>query len=178
MAHTKRRKGLHGLMKPVEGNKFIHKFVGLCAKMYALLLLTVEDEKSTIRKGKGVPKAILKQEATFEHYERMAEEPYTPTVTFNAMRSNNHVVRIKEMIRKMLSCLNDKVFAVTTKESRPLGKDELRRRGEPFAVRLHPQGRMCHCPHRQNAIAKFRGSSARRAQAVPLEGRLGEATFG
>ena len=75
----------------------------------------------TIRRGKGVPKAVLLREATFEHYEKMAEEPYTSTATFKAVRSNKHVVRTREMQRKMLSCVNDKVFTISTKESRPLG---------------------------------------------------------
>ena len=51
MERTKRNKGVHGLLKAEEGNKLIRSYVGLCAKMYALLLLSTEGEKETIRKG-------------------------------------------------------------------------------------------------------------------------------
>ena len=121
MERIKHNKGVHGLLKAEEGNKLIHRYVGLCAKMYALRMVSANGEVEITRKGKGVPKAVLLREASFEHYEKMAEEPYMSTVSFKAMRSNNHVVRIKEMNRKMLSCVNDKVFTISTKESRPLG---------------------------------------------------------
>ena len=112
---------MHGLLKAEEGNKLIHRYVGLCAKMYALQMVSADGHVEITRKGKGVPKAVLLREARFEYYEKMAEEPYMSTVSFKAMRSSNHVVRIKEMDRKMLSCVSDKVFTISTKESRPLG---------------------------------------------------------
>ena len=89
--------------------------------MYALRLQTLEGNEETVRKGKGVPSSVLKKNALFEHFKTMANAPFTSTVTFRGMRSNNHQVSVTEQRRKMLSSTNDKVFAVSRTQSRPLG---------------------------------------------------------
>ena len=121
MERIKRNKGVHGLLKAEEGNKILRAYVGLCSKMYALSLVSTDGEEETRRKAKGVPKAVLLRDTTFEHYRKMSAEPYVSTVTFKDMRARKHVVAIKEMQRKMLSCVNDKVFTLSTILSRPLG---------------------------------------------------------
>ena len=68
-----------------------------------------------------MPSSVLKKNAVFEHYKTMVSAPYVSTVTFRGMGSKNHQVNVTEQRRKMLSCLNDKVFAVSSTLSRPLG---------------------------------------------------------
>ena len=74
-----------------------------------------------VLKGKGMPSAVLKRNAQFEDYKAMVLEPYRSTVSFRGMGSKAHQVDVTTRRRKMLSCLNDKVFAVSATESRPLG---------------------------------------------------------
>ena len=114
-------KGVLGLLKAEEGDNIICEYVGLCSKMYALRLMSPQGEETTERKGKGVPRAVLLRNTTFEQYTRMAEAPYSSTATFRCMRSTNHEVHVRELQRKMLSCVNDKVYVVSANESRPLG---------------------------------------------------------
>ena len=118
---VKADKGLLGLLKPEEGDNVLVEYVGLCSKMYALRLQTLEGDEETVRKGKGVPSSVLKKNAMFQHYKTMASAPFTSTVTFRGMRSKEQQVSVTEQRRKLLSCTNDKVYAVSRSESRPLG---------------------------------------------------------
>ena len=130
---VKADKGLLGLLKPEEGDNVLVEYVGLCSKMYALRLQTLEGIEETVRKGKGVPSSVLKKNALFEHFKTMANAPFTSTVAFRGMSSKNHQVNVTEQRRKMLGCLNDKVFAVSRTESRPLGHFRNFQRGDAAA---------------------------------------------
>ena len=79
-------------MNPEEGDNVLVEYVGLCSKMYALRLQTLEGNEETVRKGKGVPCSVLKKNALFEHYKTMASAPFSSTVTFRGMRSKEHQV--------------------------------------------------------------------------------------
>ena len=90
LQRVKASKGLLGLLKPEEGDNVLVEYVGLCSKMYAIRLQTLEGIEETVRKGKGVPAAVLRKNAAFEHYKTMASAPFTSTVTFCGMRSKGH----------------------------------------------------------------------------------------
>ena len=50
----------------------------------------------------------------------MLFEPYVNYVTFNCLRSKNHVSQRLEITKKGLTAINDKVFQLSAVESRPL----------------------------------------------------------
>ena len=109
------------MLKVEEGDDIIVEYVGLCSKMYSYTSRSMVGVVTAVQKGKDVPASVLKKNTTFDHYKRMANEPYESTVTFRSMMSNDHEVRVKNVQRKMLSCCNDKIFRVSATESRPLG---------------------------------------------------------
>jgi len=123
-------KGRLGAMKLENKTAFIKEYVGLAAKMYSLKMVGHVDHNGNehedgctidYMKGKGVPTRALQSNATHETYKQMVFHPSVNRVTFRTLRSKNHVVQQLEIDRKMLTAYNDKVFAVTQFESRPLG---------------------------------------------------------
>jgi hypothetical protein len=123
-------KGRLGAMKLENKTSFIQEFVGLAAKMYSLKMVGHADHNGNdkgdgsieeYRKGKGVPTRALLANATHETYKQMIFNPTVNRVTFRTLRSQKHVVQQLEISRKMLTPYNDKVFAISQFESRPLG---------------------------------------------------------
>jgi hypothetical protein len=123
-------KGRLGAFKLENKTSYVQEFVGLAAKMYSLKMIHHSDylgnnkddgEFDEYRKGKGVPTRALLANATHETYKQMIFNPSDNRVTFRTLRSKKHVVEQLEITRKMLTPYNDKVFAVSQVESRPLG---------------------------------------------------------
>jgi len=123
-------KGKLGAMKLENKTAFIKEYVGLAAKMYSLKMVGHVDHNGNdledgctldYMKGKGTPTRALQANATHETYKQMVFHPSVNRVTFRTLRSKSHVVQQLEIDRNMLTAYNDKVFAVTQFESRPLG---------------------------------------------------------
>jgi len=123
-------KGKLGAMKLENQTSFIQEYVGLAAKMYSLKMVGHADHNGDLkgdgvieeyRKGKGVPTRALLANTTHETYKQMIFNPTMNRVTFRTLRSKDHVVQQLEIDRKMLTAYNDKVFAFSQFESRPLG---------------------------------------------------------
>jgi hypothetical protein len=115
------RKGKLGAMKLESKDQTITEFVGLAPKMYSMQLVDGSDNTTDYMKGKGVPSHVLNSRADHEAFRRMLFEPYESVVSFNKLQSFEHQVHALTMEKRMLTCINDKVYQVSPLECRPLG---------------------------------------------------------
>jgi hypothetical protein len=114
-------KGQLGALKVESNENFIVEFIGLAAKMYSILMMMPNGGYTSIMKGKGVPKRVLKAMATHATYKEMVMEPWVSEVEFKAMRSRQHSIEMLVLKCKMLTAFNDKVHQHEQLKSRPLG---------------------------------------------------------
>ena len=56
-----------GLMKDECKGKVIKEFIGLCSKMYSVL---IQGRREPIKKAEGVQSAIVKNKITFDDYKK------------------------------------------------------------------------------------------------------------
>jgi hypothetical protein len=116
----KDRKGVLGAMKLESKTETIVEYVGLAPKMYSMLMTSSDGEHAHM-KGKGVPTHVLESNADHKSFRRMLFEPYSSTVSFSKLQSYKHQIHALTTEKRMLTCINDKVFQVSPLESRPLG---------------------------------------------------------
>ena len=112
--------GALGAMKFEGKGGHFQEYVGLASKMYSLLLITIAGLCEHNRKSKGIPMKAVKQLTLHEDFRQMLFEPYVNYVTFNCLRSKNHISQRLEITKKGLTAVNDKVFQLNALESRPL----------------------------------------------------------
>ena len=74
------------------------------------------------KKGKCMPKHIIKMKTTHEEYEYMLDHPtYDSQVSFEKLASEGHQMQKRWLTKRKLTATNHKVFQVEAKRSRPLG---------------------------------------------------------
>jgi len=82
------------------------QFVGLRSKMYSLLL---PDGKSKAT-AKGVQRSYAKKKIRHEQYLHCLTQQSTTTADYYNIRSNNHVVKTVQIVKRALSAFDDKRF--------------------------------------------------------------------
>jgi hypothetical protein len=115
------RKGQLGAMKLESKDQTIVEFACLAPKMYSMKLVDDADRSTDYMKGKGVPSHVLDSRADHEAFRRMLFEPYESVVSRNKLQSFDHQIHALTMEKRMLTCINDKVFQLSPLECRPLG---------------------------------------------------------
>ena len=108
-------------MKLENETRYIAEYAGLASKMYSLFMIAAAGDHKTILKGKGVPSRVLKDQASHALYKSMLVEPRQCEAAFRALRSKNHSIEQLELVKRMLTALNEKVFQLSAFFSRPLG---------------------------------------------------------
>ena len=73
------------------------------------------------KKGKGIPKFVIKKKTTHEEYRAMLFTPSLSEVSFYKLASEAHEMQKRRLTKKKLTAYNDKVFQLSSMESRPLG---------------------------------------------------------
>ena len=118
---------------------YMSEYCGCQSKMYATKTqdLLTEAEEGGERKGKGIKKHIVKK-LRFEAYAKAVREPYElylseqqpgeekkremrQEVEFDAMRFRKHMGGVETVKKKGITAYNDKVWALSSSESRSLG---------------------------------------------------------
>ncbi|VDI33807.1 Hypothetical predicted protein [Mytilus galloprovincialis] len=97
-------KKIIGMFKDECGGKSMIGFVGLRPKLYAYKM----DDGDTTKKAKGVTKAVIKQNITFDNYKRCLDtqqEIYRP---MNIFRSYRHQIYTQEVNKVALSAKDTK----------------------------------------------------------------------
>jgi hypothetical protein len=105
-----RNKKVLGKFKDEANGIVLDEIVALMAKLYALKLC-IEDEpeeKSCIKKAKGIKNLYLKKNLKFEHYKKCLMDKEIYTAKFNTIRSFNHQLYSVTEVKKALSYFDDK----------------------------------------------------------------------
>ena len=108
-------------MKFETGDSRIREFVGLAAKLYSMELVDACGAIRHDKKGKGIPKFVIKKKTTHEEYKAMLFDPSVSEVSFYKLGSEAHQMQKQRLTKKKLTAYNDKVFQLSSMESRPLG---------------------------------------------------------
>ena len=87
----------------VAGRQITH-FVGLRPKMYSFKI----EESNTVKKLKGIKKAVIKKQIDFEDYVRCLFLGEKQMRTMNVIKSENHDIYSKEVNKVALSAEDDK----------------------------------------------------------------------
>ena len=90
-------------MKDELGGGIMKEFVALRAKMYSYI-----DDKSELKKCKGIKKRVIKREIKFEDYKRCLFEGINIYKSKLLFRSNKHEIRTLEVNKLVLSSQDDK----------------------------------------------------------------------
>ena len=98
-----KNKKVIGLMKDELGGGVMKEFVALRAKMYSYI-----DDKSELKKCKGIKKCVIKREIRFEDYKRCLFEGIDIYKSQLLFRSNKHEIRTLEVNKLALSSQDDK----------------------------------------------------------------------
>jgi len=131
--------GVLGAVKEESLPLYMSEYCGCQSKMYATKTqdLLAAAEEGGERKGKGIKQHIVKK-LLFEAYAKAVREPYElylseqqpgeekkremrQDVEFDAMRFRKHMGGVETVKKKGITAYNDKVWALSSAESRPLG---------------------------------------------------------
>jgi hypothetical protein len=131
--------GVLGAVKEESLPLYMSEYCGCQSKMYATKTqdLLTEAKEGGERKGKGIKQHIVKK-LLFEAYAKAVREPYElylseqqpgeekkkemrHEVEFDTMRFRKHMGGVETVKKKGITAYNDKVWAVTSSESRSLG---------------------------------------------------------
>ena len=96
--------GIVGKFKDEEPNDIIIEFVGIRAKNYAYTTLGGTEKK----KDKGIKKAVIKKEITFDDFRDCVLSGVVKHVTQNTIRSRKHEVFTESLCKKALCPRDDK----------------------------------------------------------------------
>ena len=96
--------GIVGKFKDEEPNDIIIEFVGIRAKNYAYTTLGGTEKK----KDKGIKKAVIKNEITFDDFRDCVLSGVVKHVTQNTIRSRKHEVFTESLCKKALCPRDDK----------------------------------------------------------------------
>ena len=94
-----------GMMKIETGAMQIEEFVGLRAKLYAYKIAEDGDEE---KKCKGVKKAVIKKEITFDNYKECLFSGKKQWRGMNVFRSRLHEIYTERVVKVALSASDDK----------------------------------------------------------------------
>ncbi len=131
--------GVLGAVKEESLPLYMSEYCGCQSKMYATKTqdLLTEAEEGGERKGKGIKKHIVKK-LLFEVFAKAVREPYElylseqlpdekkkiemrHEVEFHSMRFRKHAGGVEAVRKKGITAYNDKVWALSSAVSRPLG---------------------------------------------------------
>ena len=96
--------GIVGKFKDEEPNDVITEFVGVRAKNYGYTTLGGTEKK----KDKGIKKAVIKREITFDDFKDCVLNGVVKHVTQNTIRSRKHEVFTESLCKKALCPKDDK----------------------------------------------------------------------
>ena len=94
-----------GMMKLETGAKQIEEFAGLRSKLYAYKMAEDGDEE---KKCKGVKKAVIKKEITFDNYKECLFSGKRQWKGMNVFRSRLHEIYTERVVKVALSANDDK----------------------------------------------------------------------
>ena len=98
-----KNKKVIGLMKDELSGGIMKEFVALRAKMYSY-----NDDKSELKKCKGIKKCVIKREIKFEDYKKCLFEGRNVYKSQLLFRSDKHEIRTLEVNKLALSSQDDK----------------------------------------------------------------------
>ena len=102
---TGANKKVIGMMKLETGAKQIEEFAGLRSKLYAYKMAEDGDEE---KKCKGVKKAVIKKEITFDNYKECLFSSKRQWRGMNVFRSRLHEIYTERVVKVALSANDDK----------------------------------------------------------------------
>ena len=98
-----KNKKVIGLMRDELGGGIMKEFVVLRAKMYSYI-----DDRSELKKCKGIKKCVIKREIKFEDYKRCLFEGINIYKSQLLFRSNKHEIKTLEVNKLALNSQDDK----------------------------------------------------------------------
>ena len=98
-----KNKKVIGLMKDELSGGIMKEFVALRAKMYSYI-----DDKSELKKCKGIKKCVIKREIKFEDYKNCLFEGRNVCKSQLLFRSDKHKIRTLKVNKWALSLQDDK----------------------------------------------------------------------
>ena len=99
--HGKNKK-VPGMMKDEAGGKIIEEFVGLRAKLYSYKMFEGKEEK----KCKGIKKAVIKNQISFDDYKECLFSKKIQMRKMNVIRSHQHEI-FSETVNKIALAADD-----------------------------------------------------------------------
>ena len=102
-----KNKKVIGLMKDELGGGIMKEFIALRAKMYSYI-----DDRSELKKCKGIKKCVIKQEIKFEDYKKCLFEGINIYKSQLLFRSNKHEIRTLEVNKLALNSEDDKIIPI------------------------------------------------------------------
>ena len=111
-----RNKKVIGLMKDELGGGIMKEFVALRAKMYSYI-----DDKSELKKCKGIKKCVIKREIKFEDYKRCLFDGIDIYKSQLLSRSNKHEIKTLEVNKLALSLQDDKRIPIDLTSTYAMG---------------------------------------------------------
>jgi len=123
IVHYKNKKVI-GKVKDELNGKLMSELVFLRSKAYAYKTIDEEYEK----KLKGISRATIKKNVTFEEYKNSILKPYTNILTKEvySLNSFNHKMFVKMTNKKAISPFDDKRYILDNAiETFPFGYEEL-----------------------------------------------------
>ena len=104
------------LMKDELGGGIMKEFVALRAKMYSYI-----DDKSELKKCKGIKKSVIKREIRFKDYKRCLFEGINIYKSQLLFRSDKHEIKTLEVNKLALNSLDDKRIWIDLIDSYAMG---------------------------------------------------------
>ena len=98
-----KNKKVIGLMKDELGGGIMKEFIALRAKMYSYI-----DDRSELKKCKGIKKCVIKREIIFEDYKRCLFKGINIYKSELLFRSDKHEIKTLEVNKLALSSQDDK----------------------------------------------------------------------
>ena len=99
-----KNKKVPGMMKDEAGGKIIEEFVGLRAKLYSYKMFEGKEEK----KCKGIKKAVIKKQISFDDYKECLFSGVSQMRKMNVIRSHQHEIFSETVNKIALSADDDK----------------------------------------------------------------------
>ena len=111
-----KNKKVIGLMKDELGGGIMKEFVALRAKMYSYI-----DDKSELKKCKGIKKSVIKREIRFKDYKRCLFEGINIYKSQLLFRSDKHEIKTLEVNKLALNSQDDKRILIDLIDSYAMG---------------------------------------------------------
>ena len=104
--YSKENKKIPGFFKDECGGRIVEKFIGLRSKMYTIKMHG--ENSPAVKVAKGVKKAVIKKELSFEDYENCLSNFTELEHDFFTLKSEAHHVFTAHQSKKSLSPFDDK----------------------------------------------------------------------